>query len=163
MRRAAKLGPGLALALLSAIVAAETIDGRVHSVVDGDTLIVSDTARRLSEIHLLGIDAPALTQPFGQAARTALSALAANQSLRADCRRTGAQDLCRLRVVGKEDQDIALELVRAGMAWWNPQHATLQTATERADYEQAEFNAKIRRFGLWNSKNPVPPWQWRLP
>nr|MBP8163714.1 thermonuclease family protein [Propionivibrio sp.] len=53
--------------------------------------------------------------------------------------------------------------VRTGMAWWNPQHTSLQSTQERADFQQAEFNAKIRRFGLWNSKNPVPPWQWRFP
>ena len=27
--------------------------------------------------------------------------------------------------------------------------------------EQAEFQAKIRRRGLWAGKNPVPPWDWR--
>lgn len=160
MRRAAKLGLALALALFSTTVTAETIDGRVHSVVDGDTLIVIDTVSHLREVHLLGIDAPALTQPFGQNARTALSAPAANQPLRADCRKLGTLDVCRVWIGGK---DVALELVRAGMAWWNPQHVSQQTDPERADYQQAEFNAKIRRFGLWNAKNPVPPWQWRFP
>lgn len=160
MQHAAKFGFAVALMLLPATGGAETIEGRVHHVVDGDTLTVIDFAHRLREIHLLGIDAPALAQAFGQNARTALSALAADQPLRADCLGLGSQDVCRVRVGG---QDVALELVRAGMAWWNPQHVSLQTAPERADYQRAEFNAKIRRFGLWNAKNPVPPWQWRFP
>ena len=122
-------------------------------VIDGDTLDLDG-----ERIRLFGIDAPEITQALGQNARTALSALAANQGLSAECRKLGAQDVCRVRIGGK---DIALELLRAGMAWWNPQHASLQTDQERADYQQAEFNAKIRRFGLWNAKNPVPPWQWR--
>ena len=147
------------LLVAAAATHAETTDGRVYSVVDGDTLMVLDSANRQRKIRLIGIDAPALTQEFGQNARTALSALAANQQVIADCR-ADSQDLCRVRVGGK---DVALELVRTGMAWWNPQHTSLQSPEERADYQQAEFNAKIRRFGLWNSKNPVPPWQWRFP
>ena len=157
MRRAARLG-GLFLLLATVTVGADSLDGRVYRVVDGDTLMVVDGSHRQREIRLLGIDAPWVTQAFGQNARTALSALAADQPLRADCLGLGSQDVCRVRVGG---QDVALELVRAGMAWWNPQHVSLQTAPERADYQRAEFNAKIRRFGLWNAKNPVPPWQWR--
>lgn len=150
----------LFLLLVAAVAAhAETIDGRVYSVVDGDTLMVLDGANQQRKIRLIGIDAPALTQEFGQNARTALSALAANQVVTADCR-ADSTDLCRVRIGGK---DVALELVRTGMAWWNPQHTAWQSPEERADYQQAEFNAKIRRFGLWNSKNPVPPWQWRFP
>ena len=158
MRNAAEVGLVFLLTLASAAVGAEALEGRVYSIVDGDTLMVIDGSNRQREIRLLGIDAPWVTQAFGQNARTALSALAANQVLSAECRRLGTQDVCRVRIGGK---DVALELVRAGMAWWYPQHASLQTDRERADYQQAEFTAKIRRFGLWNAKNPVPPWQWR--
>ena len=156
MRNAVKRGLVFLLTLVSTAVGAETLDGRVYSVVDGDTLRAIDGSNRQCEIRLLGIDAPWVTQAFGQNARTTLSALAANQALNAECQKLGAQDVCRVRIGGK---DVALEQVRAGMAWWNPQHVSLQTDQERADYQQAEFNAKIRRFGLWNSKNPVPPWQ----
>ncbi|MFT3848888.1 MAG: thermonuclease family protein [Propionivibrio sp.] len=160
MRPAAKIGAFCLLTLAALAVSAETFEGRVSGAVNGDTLMVADHANRPRQVRLLGIDAPGVTQAFGQNARTALSALAANQTLSADCRKLGAQDVCRARIGGK---DVALELVRAGMAWWSPQHASLQTDEERASYQQAEFNAKIRRFGLWNSKNPVPPWQWRFP
>lgn len=157
MRGTAKSAVLFLLLTLAATAGAEMLDGRVYRVVDGDTLMALDSANRQREIRLLGIDAPEIAQAFGQSARTALSALAANQALNADCRKLGQRDVCRVRIGGK---DIALELLRAGTAWWNPQHAPLQTEQERADYQQAEFNAKIRRVGLWNSKNPVPPWQW---
>ena len=154
--------PGLLFLLSIAAVTAgaETFDARVFSITDGDTLRVLDATNRQRNVRLIGIDAPALTQAFGQNARTALSALVANQPVTADCRRVDSIDLCRVRIDGK---DVALELVRTGMAWWNPQHTSFQSPQERADYQQAEFNAKIHRLGLWNSKNPVPPWQWRLP
>ena len=97
MRRAARLG-GLFLLLATVTVGADPLDGRVYRVVDGDTLMVVDGSHSQREIRLLGIDAPWVTQAFGQNARTALSALAANQALSAECRKFGAQNVCRVRM-----------------------------------------------------------------
>lgn len=148
------------LALLPLISCAETIIGQVIGISDGDTLILADASRASQTIRLLAIDAPELTQDFGQQARTALSALVANQQATADCR-TLDQRLRKLCVVSVAGRDIGLEQIRSGMAWWNKEHNAQQSAKERADYEQAEFMAKIHRSGLWNSKNPTPPWDWR--
>jgi endonuclease YncB( thermonuclease family) len=65
-------------------------------------------------------------------------------------------------VVTVDGRDLGLEMVRAGFAWSYPRQTSLQSAQEANDYQQAEFNARIRRLGLWNSKNPVPPWVWRV-
>lgn len=139
---------------------AETIGGRVVNVDDGDTLTLLDGANRPHTIQLLGIDAPELRQDFGQHARTSLSALAFNQMARADCRMYGSQgqSICIVHVEGK---DVGLEQLRLGMAWRGRQDAQAQRAEERADYEQAEFRAKLQRLGLWRGKNPLPPWTWR--
>ena len=148
------------LAVLSVTARAETLEGRVTEVSDGDTLTLSDLELRPQTIHLFGIDAPELGQDFGPKARSSLSALAFNHTAKAHCT---AHDryghaLCVVYVQGK---DIGLEQIRTGMAWWNQGHVLRQTAQDRSIYQQAEFNAKIRRLGLWNSKNPTPPWNWR--
>lgn len=148
------------LSLLPFAAHAESMIGRVVNIVDGDTLTLADASNQLHRIRLLGIDAPELTQDFGQRTRTALSALAFNQQATADCR-TMDQRLHKLCVVSVGGQDVGLEQIRAGMAWWDKQYNAQQSANERADYEQAEFMAKIHRTGLWNSKNPTPPWEWR--
>ena len=97
---------------------------------------------------------------FGQKAKTSLSAMAFDQPATADCRTRDRyqREICVVTVAGK---DVGLEQVLAGMAWWFQRYTSNQTPQERADYQQAEFNAKIHRFGLWNSKNPTPPWDWR--
>jgi endonuclease YncB( thermonuclease family) len=41
------------------------------------------------------------------------------------------------------------------------QYAKEQSPQDREDYEIAEFNAKVRRLGLWADTKPVPPWEWR--
>ena len=142
------------------VAQAERIEGRILRVDDGATLTLVDSTSLPHVIHLLGIDAPAKLQDFGREAQSGLSAIAANQQAEADCRLIDfGATLCVVKVAGR---DLGLEMLRAGFAWWSPEQAKKQTASERADYQQAEFNAKIRRLGLWNSKNPTPPWEWRL-
>ena len=141
-------------------VHADTVTGRVVEIIDGDTLTLLDATNHQHKIRLAGIDSPEKGQSFGEKARSNLGALASGNTASADCRRRDKyqQEICVVTIDGK---DIGLEQVRAGMAWWYRQYISEQSVKERADYEQAEFNAKIRRLGLWNSKNPTPPWDWR--
>ena len=148
------------LSLLPFAAHAEIIIGRVANIIDGDTLILADASNQQRKIRLFGIDAPETTQDFGQKAKAYLSALALSQQATADCRMAerSSSALCVVTVGG---QDIGLELIRNGAAWSYPLHNAQQSAKERADYTQAEFMAKIHRHGLWDSKNPMPPWDWR--
>ena len=139
---------------------AEPMTGRIVSVSDGDTLTLLDASNNQHRIRLSGIDAPEKNQDFGQKSKTNLSALAFGQTAQADCRKEDRYQR-RICVVFVDGVDIGLEQIRAGMAWWYQQYAKDQTPQERADYSQAEFMAKIHRYGLWNSKNPTPPWEWR--
>lgn len=146
--------------ILSATAHAEIITGRVVGLADGDTLTILDATNQQHKIRLAGIDAPEKNQDFGQKSKTSLAAMAFNQSARADCRKRDRyqREICVVFVEGK---DVGLEQVRAGMAWWYRQYAKEQTAQESSDYEQAELMAKLHRYGLWDSKNPTPPWDWR--
>ncbi len=149
------------LAALAPLAAsANELEGRITRIIDGDTLVITDSAQRPHTIHLLGADAPELVQDFGQQSKTSLSAQALNQQALAECAEQDryGHDLCIVRIRNK---DIGLMQVRQGMAWWHQKHVLRQTPPMRNLYQQAEFNAKIRRFGLWSGKNPTPPWNWR--
>ena len=147
---------GLCFSLAQAV----ELSGRVVAVADGDTLTLLAADKLQYRVTLAGIDAPELPQDFGQKSKASLAALALDRQAAAHCR-AGEQYLRATCVVSVGGKDLGLTQVQAGMAWWYRQHAAEQTAQARADYEQAEFNAKIRRLGLWNSKNPMPPWDWR--
>jgi len=151
---------GAGLACLPGTALAETISGRVSAIVDGDTLTLVDAQHRQHQIRLAAIDAPERLQAFGEQSRSHLAALAFNQPASASCHRRDSQGraICRVTVA---QRDLGLEQIRAGMAWWYWQDSQILPISARQDYEHAEFQAKIRRFGLWNSKNPVPPWEWR--
>lgn len=36
-----------------------------------------------------------------------------------------------------------------------------QTPEDRGRYESVQTEANSKRMGLWNDRNPVPPWEWR--
>jgi len=61
--------------LLAANISAATLDGRVVSIHDGDTITVLDASRKQHKIRLAGIDAPELKQAFGTRSKQNLSAL----------------------------------------------------------------------------------------
>src|SRR5437773_8728588 len=67
------------LTLLAALIVrcafAETITGTVVSVIDGDTLVVQDAAKKRYTVRLAGIDAPERKQPFWMESSRSLAAL----------------------------------------------------------------------------------------
>ena len=150
----------LALFLTTTPLFAETLTERIVGVSDGDTLTLLDAEHVPHKIRVAGIDAPEKKQDFGEKSKSHLSALAYNRQAQADCRKIDRyrRNVCVVFVSGK---DIGLEQIKGGMAWWYQQYAREQTRQERSDYEHAEFQAKLHRDGLWNSKSPTPPWEWR--
>ena len=148
------------LLLISARLPAETLSGRIIGISDGDTLKLLDAEYVTHKIRLSGIDAPEKKQDFGEKSKNALSARAYMRLAQADCRKTDRyqRNVC---VVFVDGQDVGLEQIKAGMAWWYHQYARDQRRQERIDYESAELLAESQRSGLWNGTNPVPPWEWR--
>lgn len=148
------------LCLLATSASAETLTGIVVGIADGDTLTLLDANRQQHKIRLMGIDAPESHQPFGQKSKTQLSAMTFNREATAECGKIDKyhRRICKIVVAGV---DINLEQIKSGMAWHYKQYANEQSPSDREDYTVGEFNAKIRRLGLWSDKNPIPPWDWR--
>lgn len=149
----------LCASMLAYSVGAQPLSGYVSGVESGDVLLLTQTDRKVQRIRVKGIDAPARTQAFGEAAKTNLSRLALNRDVIVEGQLQDRQG----RVVGKVlsgGQDIGLQQVREGMAWWDIRRSAEQNERERKDYELAETQAKLYRRGLWNDKNPIAPWVW---
>jgi endonuclease YncB( thermonuclease family) len=139
-------------------VFAADLQGRIVGVADGDTVTLLDSSNQQHKIRLKGIDAPESHQAFGQKSKSNLSALVFNREVVAECGKQDKyrRDVCVIKVDGKDANEAQ---VAAGMAWWYRDYAREQTTQQRTEYEAAEFNAKIRRLGLWADTNPVPPWE----
>jgi endonuclease YncB( thermonuclease family) len=138
----------------------EEIRGKVISVADGDTITVLTADKQQHRIRLAGIDAPEKGQAFGNRSKQNLVSLALNKEAQLDCYKTDRykRKVCR---VTAETRDVALEQVRAGLAWWYRRYANEQTREEQSDYEQAQAEARSTGVGLWRDREPLPPWGWR--
>lgn len=157
LRHAAWLAAWLAFATAAG---ADDVAGRVVAVHDGDTVTVLDAARVQHRVRIAGIDAPEKGQPFGEAAKESLSRLVYGKQVEARCHKRDryGREVCAI-FVGR--QDIGLEQVRSGFAWWYREYAREQTSGDRASYEAAELDARSARRGLWRDANPEPPANWR--
>jgi endonuclease YncB( thermonuclease family) len=148
------------LLLQAGQILADTIEGRVVGVSDGDTITLLDSSKTQHKIRLQGIDAPEAKQAFGQASKRHLSNLVFNRDVTAECGKTDKykRQVCVMTVSG---QDANLAQVKAGMAWWYRAYAKEQIPEHRAQYQGAEMDAQRQRLGLWRDAEPVPPWEWR--
>ena len=133
---------------------AETMHVRVVGVHDGDTITALTDDKRELKVRLHGLDAPELRQPFGQAAKRALSDLVFGMQV--TLHTTGNDRYGRtLARVTVDDIEVDAQMIVTGHAW----HYTKYDKT--AALEAAERNARAARRGLWADGEPVPPWEWR--
>jgi endonuclease YncB( thermonuclease family) len=153
----AALFVGLALAFP---VAADTINGKVVAVADGDTVTVLDASKVEHKIRLAGIDAPEKAQAFGNRSKEHLSGLVFGKTVTVDWNKKDAYG----RTVGKilvAGNDVNLGQVQAGMAWHYKKYQNEQPPADRASYAQAEDKARSKRTGLWAEANPITPSDFR--
>jgi endonuclease YncB( thermonuclease family) len=146
--------------LLTFNLNAATLQGKVVNVADGDTLTVLDDQKIQHKIRLQGIDAPEKSQPYGQKSKQSLSKLVNNQLVTVEFQKKDKYG----RTVGKvllNGKDICLEQINIGMAWHYKQYQAEQSLEDRERYEVAEHIARSIPIGLWNDKNPKPPWEFR--
>jgi endonuclease YncB( thermonuclease family) len=121
---------------------------------DGDSLVIQSRDQQVVQVRLAGIDAPEYDQPYGLAARGALSALVKDHTVRVD----PVDHDHYGRVVAKiraGNRDVNLVLVRSGYAW------VYREYTQDSALYAAEREARSARRGLWALRKPVPPWIWR--
>lgn len=139
---------------------AATLQGKVVSVADGDTVTVLDATNTQHKIRLQGIDAPERAQAFGNKSKQSLHELVHGKQVTVDSQKKDKYG----RVVGKillNNTDVCLEQLKRGMAWHYKQYANEQTKEDRETYSLAEQQAKTEFKGLWKDKQPVPPWEFR--
>jgi endonuclease YncB( thermonuclease family) len=148
----------LFLLFFAAAANADTLEGVVIVVIDGDTVLFKPdhyhpASRAFLKVRLAGIDAPEKDQLHGEAATRALKEMALKQRAALQTVATDAygRKLGWLTVGGLS---VNAELVRRGHAWSSsrdPDDAmrVLQREAGRA------------RIGLWADAAPTPPWVWR--
>jgi endonuclease YncB( thermonuclease family) len=163
-----------AILLLAAPAFADTLTGKVVKVTDGDTITVTLLVNTQRRVRLAGIDAPEKGQPYGNASRKHLASLVAGKQVTIEYNKYDRYG----RIVGQvwvaspdacPDQrpdcpktlSAGLAQVTVGLAWHYKKYQHEQSAEDRERYAFTEEEARARKIGLWQDKNPLPPWEWR--
>ena len=144
--------PLLLLFTLSA--QAETLEGKVVKIADGDTLTLLTSSNQQVKVRLAGIDTPERKQPFGNRAKQALSSLAFQKQALVEIE-TKDRYGRTVGIVFVNGQNVNTELVKQGMAW------VYRKYNKDMDLYELESRAKKEKLELWLDENPIPPWEWR--
>jgi endonuclease YncB( thermonuclease family) len=130
---------------------ADTISGTVVSVIDGDTLVVQDAAKKRYTIRLAEIDAPESSQPYWLQSSRSLALLCHRRSAQVEWTQRDE----RKRYIGSvtcDGKDASAEQLKRGMARVSPK----STPPTSGLYE-LEGYARVRRIGLWADDKAIPP------
>jgi len=127
---------------------------RVVGVHDGDTITCVTPEKEQIKIRLDAIDAPELGQPFGQAAKKAMSDKVFGKDVLVVPKKKDRYG----RTIGHvmvDGQDVNLEMLEEGMAWHYEQY------DHNKRLREAEQSARAAKKGLWADEKSVPPWEFR--
>ncbi|KAK7276444.1 hypothetical protein RIF29_17583 [Crotalaria pallida] len=105
-------------------------------------------------IRLRGIDAPENAMPYGKEAKIGLTKIVQDKSLRVLVYGEDRYGRCvgDIYCNGIFVQELML---KKGLAWH------YKAYDKRPELEKWEKEARAKRVGLWVSKNPEKPWEWR--
>jgi micrococcal nuclease len=130
------------------------ITGKVVSVIDGNTVEFQTADNETFKFALSGIDAPELSQEFGEEAKKLLEKLVVGEAATILIE---GKDRLGNRVgslVYGKNKDPRHELLEKGLAWTAEKNP-------RPEFETIKETAKSKEKGLWEQPNPIPPWIFR--
>jgi len=144
----------LLLGLCSPLRAYEAVIARV---LDGDSFRVRHGGA-IETIRLYGIDCPEYRQDGWQQAKKMTKYLLGRQSFDIqpmDVDRYGRT----VALVRAQGRLVNAELVDGGWAWLYRRYCHAQPLCRQL--EVLEGDARAHRRGIWQKRNPVPPWVWK--
>jgi endonuclease YncB( thermonuclease family) len=164
----------LCLSLIPVSLWANTLQGKVVKVADGDTITIVDDLGEKHRIRLAGIDAPEKNQPYGDISTQGLNKLVSGKTVTIEYEKRDRYK----RIIGKvlvdppgevfcmaldcvKKIDAGLKQIKTGLAWHYKYYQMEQSEEDRRLYSEAEQEARTKQLGLWKNEEPLAPWEWR--
>jgi micrococcal nuclease len=134
--------------------AGDVLEGKVVTVIDGNTIEVVMSDQQHYKFSLLGIDCPEIGQDFGVEAKRFLEKMILNKAVTISehCKDRLGNSLAVVKIKGSKDPRVAL--LKEGLAW------TLEKNPDE-ELEGHRIQAQQKKVGLWQMVNPTPPWTYR--
>ena len=140
------------------------LQARSIRVQDGDSFVARLSNGNSRTIRLSGVDAPERTQPLADQSRQNLHRLLDNRELSVRVAKEDAfgRAVAQVFVLGEgAPLDAGLAQLESGMAWFFRRYRNDLPAAERDRYAEAEQAARQSKRGLWQTRKPEPPWDFR--
>ena len=130
------------------------------TVIDGDTIKIINNGRNLARVRLAGIDAPELSQDYGQQAKMALIDIVKNKEIVVT---TFTKDRFGryIGILSSRGIDLNNVMVESGNAWVYKKYVTNLSKKLASKYLESEMTARRKKIGLWRRSDPVAPWLYR--
>ena len=143
----------LTICVLASPTSAETLQGNITAVIDGDSMLLN-AERGNVWIRLQDVDCPELEQPYGLDARFTTQELVLNKSITANLNHRDRYNRNLAVIVLPDRRILNEELIKMGSCW---------VASKADNPGLRELEAKARRssIGLWAKPSPQPPWEFR--
>ena len=144
----------VSLLVMSLALNAQTLQGKVVRVADGDTITILDSTNAQNKVRLNKIDAPEKSQAFGEVSRKHLASMVASKNVQVEWKKKDKYG----RILGDitiGTTNVNLRMVQDGLAWH------FKAFDNTKEFAQAEIEAREKKIGLWKDANPIPPWEFR--
>jgi len=147
-------GAILMMVLMGWGVLANTVKGKVVSVVDGNTLEIVSEDNETYKVVLAGIDSPELEQEFGEAAKEFLVKFINDKAIQVHLQGKDRRGNYVGVVYINKGTDLRKALLSNGLAWVAEKEAS-------EEFIKLEQKAREQGTGLWKDESPTPPWVYR--
>lgn len=138
---------------------------KVEQVIDGDTVVVVKNWQRI-KIRLDAIDCPEDGQEWGDIAKYGLIKLIGKRTIRLEEHGVDhyGRTLATLYVQydhGLEWMNVNERMITLGHAWVMRRFYDHLPKDRQTKLNRLERWSRTKKFGLWKTPDPIPPWQWR--
>lgn len=138
---------------------------KVRHVIDGDTVIVSESWSEV-RIRLDAIDCPEDDQDWGNISKAGLIKLIGGQYVYLETHGVDQHGRTLATVYLQDSTDsewinVNERMVMLGHAWVARKYYGHLSKPRQDQLNKLERWARSKRVGLWKTENPIPPWQWR--
>jgi len=145
----------LLLTFISSVVSAETIEGKVIDVIDGNTFEVLTKEKEKIIFMLFDVDSPEIGQEYGEEAKSFVSKLALKKKVVVNTKGKDRWGNKLAQISLKNGDNLSELLVKSGLAWVGERYQSI------ASLKTLENTAKCSTLGMWQSDEIVSPWVYR--